>query len=55
MCNELEEKVRVSDKEWEMWKDQWTKEKSYYLNRIRDLEGMMGIGVETKEFYKKRY
>lgn len=25
MYNDLEEKVRVSDKEWEMWKDQWTK------------------------------
>lgn len=55
LYSDLESKVQLSDKEWEMWKDQWGKQKSYYLNRIRDLEGMMGIGVETKEFYKKRF
>jgi hypothetical protein len=44
----LEERVHESEKEWEQWKEKWSKERFYYLNRIRDLEAITGIGVETK-------
>ena len=37
MYTELEARVQTSEEEWEQLKGQWSKEKSYYLNRIRDL------------------
>ena len=65
MYANLEAQQQKSDEEWEHWKEQWAREKTYYLNRIKDLEELMGIGEKrsapgnihndnNKEFFKKR-
>lgn len=53
VCELLELEMRESEEEWERGKEQWRREKSYYLNRIEELEYLARMDKTLKSAREK--
>ena len=50
----LERRMEENEEDWELYKEQWQMEKLYYLNRIHDLEILMGLGIMSLKDSQKK-